>query len=56
MLFSVVAKNDINGTRALLNAGTGVDVTNSYGETPLQVAKRNGARDVAELLVARGAK
>ena len=56
MLFSVVAKNDINGTRALLNAGTGLDVTNSYGETPLQVAKRSGARDVAELLVARGAK
>lgn len=56
LLFSVVAKNDIDGTRALLNAGTGLEVTNSYGETPLAVAKRSGATEVAELLVARGAK
>ena len=56
LLFNEVAKNNIDGTRALLNAGTGVDVTNSYGETPLMVARRSGAKDVAELLVARGAK
>jgi hypothetical protein len=56
LLFTMVAKNDIDATRALLNAGTGLEVTNSYGETPLTVARRSGATEVAELLVARGAK
>ena len=55
LLFSMVAKNDINATRALLNAGTGLEATNSYGETPLMVAKRTGATEVAQLLTARGA-
>jgi hypothetical protein len=56
MLFTSVAKNDIEATRALLNAGTGLQVTNDAGETPLAAAKRAGAVDVAALLEARGAK
>lgn len=56
LLFASVAKNDIEATRALLNAGTGLQATNAYGETPLAAAKRAGAVDVAALLVARGAR
>jgi hypothetical protein len=56
LLFTSVAKNDLEATRALLNAGTNLHATNNYGETPLQFARRMGATDVAALLVARGAK
>ncbi len=55
LLFSAVQNNDIDATRALLNVGTGLEITNGFGETPLMVAKRSGAMDVAQLLVARGA-
>jgi hypothetical protein len=55
LLFTSVAKNDLDGTRALINAGTSLNATNSYGETPLQFARRIGASNVAALLVARGA-
>jgi ankyrin repeat protein len=56
LLFTSVAANDVEATRALLNVGTGLQVVNSYGETPLATAKRIGAVDVAALLVARGAR
>lgn len=56
LLFASVAKNDIETTRALLNAGTGIQATNASGETPLAAAKRAGAVDVAALLIARGAR
>ncbi len=56
LLFGSVARNDVEATRALLNAGTGVDVTTESGETPLALANRAGAVDVAALLVARGAR
>jgi hypothetical protein len=55
LLFNSVANNDINGTRALLNAGVSLNATNPYGETPLMLAQRMGATQVAALLVARGA-
>lgn len=56
LLFTSVAHNDTEATRALLNAGTGLEVTNANGETPLAVAQRTGAVEVAALLQARGAK
>lgn len=56
LLFTNVAKNDLEGTRALLNAGTSLYAINGYGETPLQFARRVGASNVAALLVARGAQ
>ena len=56
LLFASVTSNDIEATRARLNAGTGLQVTNEAGETPLAAAKRAGAVDVAELLIARGAR
>ncbi len=56
LLFASIAKNDVEATRALLNAGTGLAATNEAGETPLAAAKRAGAEDVAALLVARGAR
>ena len=56
LLFNSVAKNDLNTTRALLNAGVSLSATNPYGETPLMLAQRLGATQVAELLLARGAK
>lgn len=56
LLFTSVTRNDIETTRALLNAGTGIQATNAAGETPLAAAKRAGAVDVAALLIARGAR
>lgn len=56
LLFASVTRNDIETTRALLNAGTGLQATNAAGETPLAAAKRAGAVDVAALLMARGAR
>ncbi len=56
LLFASAATNDINATRALLNAGTNINATNPRGETPLSVARRFGARDAAALLAARGAR
>lgn len=56
LLFASIAKNDVEATRALLNAGTGLAATNEAGETPLAAAKRAGSEDVAALLVARGAR
>lgn len=56
LLFNSVANNDLNATRALLNAGVRLNATNPYGETPLMLAERMGATQVAALLVARGAR
>ena len=56
MLFENAATNNIDGTRALLNAGTDINATNPRGETALQVARRYGAMDTASLLAARGAR
>lgn len=50
-----VAKNDINGTRALINSGRNVNQMNAYGDSALIVAVRAGAYDTARLLLARGA-
>lgn len=56
LLFASAARNDINATRALLNAGTDLNARNPHGETALQVARRYGAIDTAALLQARGAR
>lgn len=55
LLFNSVANDDLDATRALLNAGVSLKATNPYGETPLTLAKRLGATQVAALLEARGA-
>lgn len=55
LLFTSVAKNDVEATRALLNAGTGLEITTVHGETPLALAQRVGATEVTQLLIARGA-
>ena len=56
LLLSSVARNDVEATRALLNAGTAVNVTTPDGETALALAQRVGATEVAQLLTARGAR
>jgi hypothetical protein len=56
LLFNSVAHNDVDATRALLNTGVSVQAINPYGETPLMLAHRMGAMQVAALLVARGAR
>lgn len=56
LLFQRAAMNDVDGTRALLNAGTYINTTNTRGETPLAVARRHGAQQTAMLLQARGAR
>lgn len=53
-LFSSVARNDVETTRALLNAGTGINALTADGQTPLMLAERMGAADVAALIAARG--
>lgn len=55
LLFSNINKGDLNAMRALLNAGTSINATNEYGETPLEFARRIGAEPAAKLLLARGA-
>jgi hypothetical protein len=54
LLFTSVARNDLEATRALLNAGTDPRAVNAQGETPLMMAQRLGAREVAALLAVRG--
>lgn len=56
LLFNSVAQNDVNATRALLNAGVSLKTTNPYGETPLMLAKRLRVTQVVALLEARGAQ
>ena len=56
LLLASVVRNDVEATRALLNAGTGINVTTPAGETALALAQRVGATEVAELLTARGAR
>lgn len=55
LLFNRVAANDVNATRALLNRGIAVNITDTSGMTALDVARRYGASDTARLLRARGA-
>jgi hypothetical protein len=54
-LFGAVAANDLNATRAFLNRGQDVNLTNARGETLLMTAIRYRAFDTARLLLARGA-
>ena len=54
--FMNVAANDIDATRALLNAGVNINSVNANGETALAVAQAHGATDTARLLMARGAR
>lgn len=56
LLFTSIARRDMDATRALLNAGTDINATNAYGETPRAFAERIGAMDVAAMLTARGGR
>lgn len=39
----------------LLDAGVGIDMVNERGSTPLEIAKKIGATEIAEYLIAQGA-
>lgn len=54
LLFESVVRNDVQTTRALLNAGAPVNSVATTGETPLAAARRAGATAAAQLLTARG--
>ncbi len=56
LLFLSVRNNDVESARTILNAGNYLNAVNTAGETPLIVANRVGAKNVAALLVARGAR
>jgi len=56
LLFASVTRNDVQTTRALLNAGTDINARDSEGNTPLAAARAAGAQATAALLVARGAQ
>jgi hypothetical protein len=49
LLFESVVRNDVQTTRALLNAGTPVNIVATNGETPLATARRAGATATAQL-------
>jgi hypothetical protein len=53
--FYVIAQNNINATRAFIDAGQSIEAPNTQGDTPLIVALQFGALDVARLLVVHGA-
>ncbi|PZP84490.1 MAG: hypothetical protein DI582_08625 [Azospirillum brasilense] len=55
LLIGSVARNDLNGTRALLNTGISVNTTDGSGASLLSIARQYGARDTERLLIARGA-
>ena len=54
MLFASVMNNDVEATRALLNAGADINSVAENGETPLSAARRAGATATTQLLLARG--
>ena len=56
LLFASVMKNDVEATRALLNAGTDIRAINNYGQTLLSAAHMVGAQATERLLLARGAR
>ena len=55
LLLESAAVNDINGVRAALDAGRSANVVNAMGDPALVVAIEAGAREAAQLLIARGA-
>ena len=50
-----IAKADVAGLTALLDAGADVNARNQHGQTGLMVAAQAGDADVVELLIGRGA-
>ena len=42
--------------KALVDAGANVNLADSYGRSPLQLAKRNDFSEMVEILMAAGAK
>lgn len=56
LLLEAVITNDLNGTRALLDAGSNPNLVTAQGETLMMLATRAGANDTVRLLMARGAR
>ena len=54
MLFASATRNDVEATRALLNAGANINTVADNGETPLAAARKAGAMATTQLLLARG--
>ena len=44
------ARSNVESTRRLLAAGADPTLTNANGDTPLDLAEREGAAEVAEIL------
>ena len=55
-LFAAIQSNQVKGVRFLLKRGVDVHATGLWGDTPLFIARRNGYTEIAQLLVAAGAK
>lgn len=55
LVFLTTSRDDINGLRALLDAGRKVNVVNHAGDTPLLVAVKHNAINATRLLIARHA-
>lgn len=53
--FQAAMTNNVNGLRAMLNAGRNIAMRSPQGESLVQVATRYGAHDCLRLLLARGA-
>ncbi len=54
-LFLAAARNNLDGVRAMLDAGKNPNIMTKNGDTPLMAALSAGNNEVAELLILRGA-
>ena len=56
LLFDACAVGNVDGVKALLDAGVPANARNANGQTPLIVAARSGRLDVVRLLLESGAR
>lgn len=56
LLFMGIIHERFDAVKCLLEAGADPNISDEFGETPLQRAKKSGLEDFVELLEAHGAK
>jgi ankyrin repeat protein len=49
-LHDAVWQNNVEGVRVLVNAGARTDIKGKNGETPLDIAKKNGRKEIIAIL------
>ena len=54
-IYEAARRGGIEAVKQRLSAGTKVDTKHKYGWTPLHFAVQGGSKEVADLLIAKGA-